>query len=67
MNSCICHSLNQADGKTGFLYLKKNFQEKNKNLQYTGRTQKNGAVSTVVTVETAPLFCVCPVYIYISL
>jgi hypothetical protein len=31
---------------------------------YTGYTQKNGAVSIVFTFETAPLFCVCPVYIY---
>jgi hypothetical protein len=28
---------------------------------YTGHTQKNGAVSIVIPIETAPLFCVCPV------
>jgi hypothetical protein len=28
----------------------------------TGHTQKNGAVSMVFTIETAPLFCVCPVF-----
>jgi hypothetical protein len=28
---------------------------------YTGRTQKNGAVSKEFTVDTAPFFCVCPV------
>ena len=28
----------------------------------TGHTQKNGAVSIGITIETAPLFCVCPVY-----
>jgi hypothetical protein len=27
----------------------------------TGHTQKNGAASTVNTVEIAPFFCVCPV------
>jgi hypothetical protein len=32
---------------------------------YTGHTQKNGAVSIVFTIETAPLFCVYPVYINI--
>ena len=29
---------------------------------YTGNTQKNGAVSIGITIETAPLFCVCSVY-----
>ena len=29
---------------------------------YTGHTQKNGAVSIVNTIKTAPFFCVCPVY-----
>jgi hypothetical protein len=29
---------------------------------YTGHTQKNGAVSKVNSIETAPFFCVCPVY-----
>jgi hypothetical protein len=32
---------------------------------YTGHTQKNGAVSIVFTIETAPLFGVCPVYVRI--
>jgi hypothetical protein len=32
-----------------------------KNKTYTGHTQKNGAVSIVNTIKTAPLFCVCPV------
>ena len=31
-------------------------------LRYTGYTQKNGAVSIVNTIETAPLFCVDSVY-----
>ena len=31
---------------------------------YTGHTQKNGAVLIVFTIETAPFFCVCPVYRY---
>jgi hypothetical protein len=31
-------------------------------LLYTGNTQKNGAVSIVNSFETAPFFCVCPVY-----
>jgi hypothetical protein len=31
---------------------------------HTGHTQKNGAVSKVNTVDTAPFFCVCPVYIF---
>jgi hypothetical protein len=30
---------------------------------YIGYTQKNGAVLIVNTIKTAPLFCVCPVYI----
>jgi hypothetical protein len=30
---------------------------------YTGHTQKNGAVLIVNTIKTAPLFCVCPVYV----
>ena len=29
---------------------------------YTGYTQNNGAVSIVKTIETAPFFCVHPVY-----
>ena len=29
---------------------------------YTGHTQKNGADSIGITIETAPFFCVCPVY-----
>ena len=29
----------------------------------TGHTQQNGAVSIVNTIETAPFFCVCPVYL----
>jgi hypothetical protein len=29
----------------------------------TGHTQKNGAVSTVNSFETAPFFCVCSVFI----
>jgi hypothetical protein len=28
----------------------------------TGHTQKNGAVSIELTIETAPLFCVSPVF-----
>jgi hypothetical protein len=28
----------------------------------TGHTQKNGAVSKEFTIDTAPFFCVCPVY-----
>jgi hypothetical protein len=33
--------------------------------KYTGYTQKNGAVSIVKTIETAPFFCVYPVlYLY---
>jgi hypothetical protein len=31
-------------------------------LIYTGHTQKNGAVSLCLTFETAPFFCVYPVY-----
>jgi hypothetical protein len=31
----------------------------------TGYTQKNGAVSIIIHIETAPFFCVCPVlYIF---
>jgi hypothetical protein len=30
--------------------------------EYTEYTQKNGAVSIVNTIETAPYFCVYPVY-----
>jgi hypothetical protein len=30
--------------------------------QKTGNTQKNGAVSIVFTIETAPFFCVYSVY-----
>jgi hypothetical protein len=29
----------------------------------TGHTQKNGAVSKEFTIDTAPFFCVCPVYV----
>jgi hypothetical protein len=29
---------------------------------YTGRTQNNSAVSIVNSFETAPFFCVCPVF-----
>jgi hypothetical protein len=29
----------------------------------TGHTQKNGAVLIVNTIKTAPLICVCPVYL----
>jgi hypothetical protein len=29
---------------------------------YTGHTQKNGAVSKVNTIDTAPFFCVYSVY-----
>jgi hypothetical protein len=29
---------------------------------YTGHTQNNGAVSKEFTIDTAPFFCVCPVY-----
>jgi hypothetical protein len=29
--------------------------------EYTGYTQKNGAVLIVFTIKTAPFFCVCPV------
>ena len=31
-------------------------------LTYTGHTQNNGAVLIVLTITTAPFFCVCPVY-----
>jgi hypothetical protein len=31
--------------------------------RYTGNTQKNGAVSIVFTVDTAPFVCVCTVYL----
>ena len=30
---------------------------------YTGYTQKNGVVSVVKTIETAPFFCEYPVYV----
>jgi hypothetical protein len=33
-----------------------------KYFQYTGHTQKNDAVSTVNSFETAPFFCVYPVF-----
>ena len=33
---------------------------------YTGYTQKNGAVTIVKTIETAPFFCVYPVYMTFS-
>jgi hypothetical protein len=33
-------------------------------LHYTGHTQKNGAVSKEFTIDTAPFFCVCPVYAF---
>jgi hypothetical protein len=29
---------------------------------YTGHTQKNDAVLIVIPIETAPFFCVCPVF-----
>jgi hypothetical protein len=32
------------------------------NWSYTGHTQKNGAVLKEFTFDTAPFFCVCPVY-----
>jgi hypothetical protein len=38
---------------------------RDRNLQFhhnTGHTQKNGAVSKEFTFDTAPFFCVCPVY-----
>jgi hypothetical protein len=31
-------------------------------MYYTGHTQKNGAVSNLKPFDTAPFFCVCPVY-----
>jgi hypothetical protein len=31
-------------------------------MAHTGHTQKNGAVSKESTIDTAPFFCVCPVY-----
>jgi hypothetical protein len=31
-------------------------------ISYTGHTQKNGVVSIGITIETAPFFCVYPVY-----
>jgi hypothetical protein len=34
---------------------------------YTGYTQKNGAVSIVFTIETAPFLCVYPVCIYVCM
>jgi hypothetical protein len=34
---------------------------------YTGHTQKNGAVSTVKGIDTAPFFCVCPVHVSVDL
>jgi hypothetical protein len=34
---------------------------------YTGHTQKNGAVSIYIYYETAPFFCVCPVYLFMLL
>jgi hypothetical protein len=30
-------------------------------LDYTGHTEKNGAVLIVFTINTVPFFCVCPV------
>jgi hypothetical protein len=33
---------------------------------YTGHTQKNGAVLIAFTIETAPFFCVYPVYIKLT-
>jgi hypothetical protein len=33
-------------------------------LQYTGYTQKNGVVSIGIAIETAPFFCVYPVYVH---
>jgi hypothetical protein len=38
-----------------------NINRKWKTRPNTGHTQKNGAVSIVNTIETAPFFCVCPV------
>jgi hypothetical protein len=32
--------------------------------KYTGYTQNNGAVSIAIPIETAPFFCVCPVYCF---
>jgi hypothetical protein len=37
-----------------------------KGYKYTGYTQKNGAVLIVFTIKTAPLFCVCPVFVIIN-
>jgi hypothetical protein len=34
---------------------------------FTGYTQKSGAVSIVNTIETAPFFCVCPVYTHMQI
>ena len=31
---------------------------------YTGHTQNNGAVSNLKPFDTAPFFCVCPVFAY---
>jgi hypothetical protein len=33
-----------------------------KTLANTGHTQNNGAVSSILTIQTAPFFCVCPVH-----
>jgi hypothetical protein len=51
--NCCCIKLLQY-----FEILQKNFRQ----FFYTGHTQKNGAVSIVNSFETAPFFCVCPVY-----
>jgi hypothetical protein len=42
----------------------KAFNKTSKTLQIssTGHTQKNGAVSIVIPIETEPFFCVCPVF-----
>jgi hypothetical protein len=37
------------------------YRDKMYGMNNTGHTQNNGAVSIVFTIETAPLFCVCPV------
>ena len=36
-------------------------------MECTAYTQKNGAVSIAKTIETAPLFCVYPVYMYVCM
>jgi hypothetical protein len=34
------------------------------NWEYTGHTQKNGAVLILFTIKTAPFVCVCPVHFF---